>query len=105
MTLIEQNQDFYNLIKEWCDDYGVKVGNYDLFTHKTINEIFKKDENGKYINHPKEKWEEYIKDTDNVYETPLPNQIDMESGIFNCRNSKAVSLASTPFTEIHITFY
>ena len=37
-----------------------------------------------------------------LYETPLPNQIDMESGIFNCRNSKAVSLASTPFTEILI---
>ena len=26
----------------------------------------------------------------------------MESGIFNCRNSKAVSLAPTPFTEIQL---
>ncbi len=75
MTLIEQNQDFYNLVEEWCEDYGVKVGNYDLFTHKTINEIFKKDENGKYINHPKEKWEEYIKDTDNVYREKQIQQI------------------------------
>ena len=49
VTLIEQNQDFYNLVEEWCEDYGVKVGNYDLFTHKTINEIFKKDEKYGYL--------------------------------------------------------